>query len=91
MGGCAIIVVGAILACDEDAFRFGFGFDAGDSAPSLHFDISPCSCVAKAGVDEEILQHVVQRRADVLPREPRRMREAPRRAEQYMGLRRRCE
>jgi hypothetical protein len=89
MGGCAIIVVGVILACDEDAFRFGF--EAGDSAPSLQFGISSNSCVAKARVDEEILQHVVQRRADVLPREPRWMREAPRRAEQYMGLRRRCE
>jgi hypothetical protein len=47
--------------------------------------------VTKARIDEEILQRVVQRRTDILSREPRWMREAPRRAEQNMRLRRGCE
>ena len=83
--GCPIVIVGAILACDEDTLRF----DAGDSTPSRFAAVSSfLCCIAKARIDEEILQRVVQRRADILSREPRRMREAPRRTQQNMGLRR---
>ena len=93
--GCTIVavIVGAILTCDEDTLRF----DASDSTPSRLAAISSSfrrrrrRCVAKARIDEKVLQRVVQRRADVLSREPRRMREAPRRTEQNVGLRRGCE
>ena len=86
--GCAIVIVGVILACDEDTLRF----DAGDSTPSRFAAVSSFRrCIAKARIDEEILQRVVQRRGDILSREPRWMREAPRRTQQNMGLRRGCE
>ena len=70
-------IIGASLAADEDALRFG----ASGSAPPRFADPSRRLCAAKAGIDEEVPQHVVQRRADVLSREPCRMREAPRRTE----------
>jgi len=76
--GCPIVIVRAILTCDEDTLRF----DAGDSTPSRFAAVSSFRrCLAKARIDEEILQRVVQRRADILSREPRWMREAPRRTE----------
>lgn len=88
--GCDIVIVGAILACDEDTLRFV----AADSTPSRFAAaaVSSCRrCVTKSRIDEEIPQRVVQRRTDILSWEPRWMREASRRTEQNMRLRRGCE
>jgi len=74
--------------CDEDTLRF----DAADSTPSRFTVVSSYRrCVAKARIDEKILQRVVQHRTDILSREPRWMREAPWRTEQNMRLRRGCD
>jgi len=43
------------LACDEDTLRF----NASDSTPSYFAAVSSRRCVAKAKIDEEILQHFV--------------------------------
>ena len=81
-GGVRYAIFRAGLAADEDAFRF----DASSPTPPWFAVTIRRLCAAKAGIDEEILQHVVQRRADVLSRDPCGMREAPRRTEQHVCL-----
>jgi len=91
--GWTIRVFGTRLVTgNEYAFRFDAA--AGGSAPSrlqVAFPSRRRYVGLNAGIDYEIPQHFIQRRAHVLPREPCRMRKAARRAEQHMRLRRSCE
>lgn len=81
-------VIGAGAAGDEDTLG---GFDASGSTPRRFAALSRRHRAFNARVDEEIAQDVIERCADVLSREPRWMGEAPRGAEQHVGLRRGCE
>ena len=83
-GGARYAIFGAALATDEDAIRFDA---SGSTGARFAVPSRRRLCANKTGVNEEIPQHCVHGPADVLSREPRRMREAPGRTEQYVRLR----
>lgn len=77
------------LAGDQNTFRF----DTGRRPAPSWLAVPNCRRVivtTKAGIDDEIPQRLVQRRASALSREPRWMREAPGRTEQDVRLCRGC-